>query len=147
MEQIRQFTEPLCLPTAQVAHRCQVSISALKCWIRGEWLLASKTPAGHCRVGLVKLPRFCRQHSIYVYPSPALYIRTLIVNDRPSIVDLFIHLLIGDLQGFKLDTATEGDQVVPGVGYAQLASDTQDEKRLPPARARAERWDRPRLYA
>jgi hypothetical protein len=36
---------------------------------------------------------------------------------------------------------------VPGVGYAQLTSDTQDEKRLPPARAREERRDRPRRYA
>jgi signal transduction histidine kinase len=39
-------------------------------------------------------------------------------------VDLFIDLLTGDLQGFKLDTATDADRVVPGVGYAQLASDS-----------------------
>jgi hypothetical protein len=102
---------------------------------------------GHCRVELAELPRFRRQYGLSVYPSSAPYIRILIINDEPSIVDLFIDLLTGDPQGFKLDTATDGDQVVPGVGYAQLASDTQDEKRESPASAPEERWDRPRRYA
>lgn len=130
MEQIRKCTDRLCVPTAQVAHHCQVSISALKHCIRGGWLLVCRTPAGHCRVELEELPRFRRQYGLSVYPRPAPYIRILIVNDEPSTVDLYIDLLTGDPQGFKLDTAMAGDQVVPGVGYAQLASDITGREAL-----------------
>jgi signal transduction histidine kinase len=67
---------------------------------------------------------------LLVCPSSAPYIRILIVKDKPALVDLFIDLLTGDLQSFKLDTATDADRVVPGVGYAQLASDTPGREAL-----------------
>jgi hypothetical protein len=67
---------------------------------------------------------------MFVYPSSALCIRILIVNDAPSIVALFTDLLTGDLQGFKHDTATDGDRLVAGVGYAQLAGDITGREAL-----------------
>jgi hypothetical protein len=65
-----------------------------------------------------------------ICPSSAPYIRILIVKDKPALVDLFIDLLTGVLQSFKLDTATDADRVVPGVGYAQRASDTPGREAL-----------------
>jgi hypothetical protein len=67
---------------------------------------------------------------MFVYPGSAPCIRILIVNDAPSIMALFIDLLTGDLPSFKHDTATDGDQVVLGVRYVQLAGDITSREAL-----------------
>jgi hypothetical protein len=49
MEQAQQSSERLFVSTGQAARHCQASIPALKRWIRDGWLVAFKTPEGHCR--------------------------------------------------------------------------------------------------
>jgi hypothetical protein len=130
MAQIRKLTNRLCSPAAQVAHHCLVSTSAPKRSMRGVWLAACKFPAGCRRVERAELSLLLRQYGMSVYPNSAPCIRVLIVNDVPSIVALVIDLLTGVLQGFEHDTAADGDQVVPGVGYVQLASDITGREAL-----------------
>src|SRR5436309_599565 len=108
MEQAHKFSDRLCLTTGQAARHCQVSIPALKRWIRDGRLTAFKTPGGHCRIELEELQRFLRQYGMPLYPTSAPDIRILIVDDEPAIVDLFVDLLAGDPRGFHLETATDG---------------------------------------
>jgi hypothetical protein len=49
MEQAHRFFERLFLSTGQASRHFQASASALKSGIRDGWLVAFKTPEGHCR--------------------------------------------------------------------------------------------------
>src|SRR5713101_5400355 len=95
MEHAHKFSDRLCLTTGQAARHCQVSIPALKRWIRDGRLAAFKTPRGHCRIELEELQRFLRQYGMPLYPTSVLDIRILIVDDELYSVDLFVDLFTG----------------------------------------------------
>jgi excisionase family DNA binding protein len=116
MEHAHKFSDRLCLTTGQAARHCQVSIPALKRWIRDGRLAAFKTPGGHCRIELEELQRFLRQYGMPLYPTSAPAIRILIVDDESYIVDLFVDLLATDPREFTLDTATDGYDALIKVG-------------------------------
>ena len=116
MEHAHKFSDRLCLTTGQAARHCQVSIPALKRWIRDGRLAAFKTPRGHCRIELEELQRFLRQYGMPLYPTSAPAIRILIVDDESYIVDLFVDLLATDPREFTLDTATDGYDALIKVG-------------------------------
>ena len=107
------------LTTGQAAYHCQVSIPALKRWIRDGQLPAFKTPGGHCRIELKELQQFLHRHGMPPYPTPDSAIRILIVDDESSVVDLFVHLLADDPRGFTLDTAIDGYEALIKVGTFQ----------------------------
>ena len=119
MEQVQQLSDPLYLTTGQVARHCQVSIPALKRWIREGRLETFRTPGGHCRIALVELQRFLRQYGMPLYPASASGMRILIVDDEPDMVDLFMRLLADDPRRFQLDTATDGYDALIKVGMFQ----------------------------
>ncbi len=56
------------LTTGQVAARCEVSIGAVKKWIRRGKLRATKTPGGHFRVLADEFERF---RAAYRFPPAA----------------------------------------------------------------------------
>src|SRR6266704_1626047 len=102
MAQAHKCSNRFCLPTGQAARHCQVSIPALRRWIRDGRLAAFKTPGGHCRIALEELQRFLRQYGMPLYPISAPDIRILIVDDEPTIVKLFVDMLADDPRGFIL---------------------------------------------
>jgi hypothetical protein len=80
----------------------------LERWIRDGWLVAFKTPEGHCREELEGLQRPLRQYGIFLCPISVLYICILISYEDPSIAKLFADILADDLRGFHLTPPTDG---------------------------------------
>lgn len=107
---------PAYLTTGQAARQCQVSIPALKGWIRDGRLTAFKTPGGHSRIELGEFQRFLQKHGMPAYPVFSPTSRILIVDDEPLIVNLFVELLTRQPRGFELETATNGYEALIKVG-------------------------------
>jgi len=106
----------LFITTGQAARHCQVSVPAIKRWIRDDRLSAFKTPGGHARIDLNEFQRFLKQYGMPGYPVPAPEVRILIVDDEPALVDLLVKFLSRDRRGFKLETATDGYEALIKVG-------------------------------
>lgn len=104
------------LTTGQAARHCQVSLPALKHWIRDGRFAAIKTPGGHARIEVKEFQRFLKQYGMPVYPGPRSEARILIVDDEPTIVDLLVDVLTRDPRRFKLETATDGYEALIKVG-------------------------------
>jgi excisionase family DNA binding protein len=104
------------ITTGQAAKHCQVSIPAIKRWIRDGRLSAFKTPGGHARIEVNEFQRFLKQYGMPGYPVPASEVRILIVDDEPALVDLLVDVLARDRRGFKLETATDGYEALIKVG-------------------------------
>lgn len=104
------------ITTGQAARHCQVSLPALKRWIRDGRLTAFKTPGGHARIEVKEFQRFLKQYAMPAYPGPQSETRILIVDDEPAIVDLFVDVLTRDPRRFKLETATDGYEALIKVG-------------------------------
>jgi excisionase family DNA binding protein len=119
MKKTQKSSDRTYLTTGQVAYHCQVSIPALKRWIQDGQLSAFKTPGGHCRIELKELQQFLHRYGMPPYPTLDPAIRILIVDDEPSVVDLFVHLLADDPRGFTLDTAIDGYEALIKVGTFQ----------------------------
>lgn len=116
LKQLEEFSRPAYLTTGQAARHCQVSIPALKGWIRDGRLAAFKTPGGHSRIELGEFQRFLQKHGMPAYPVSSSASRILIVDDEPLIVNLFVDLLARDPRGFNLETATNGYEALIKVG-------------------------------
>jgi excisionase family DNA binding protein len=119
MKKQQKFSERSSLTTGQAARHCQVSIPALRSWIRDGRLVTFKTPGGHRRIALAEFQRFLHQHGMPPYPTLAPAARILIVDDEPFIVQLFVDLLTSDARGFVLDTALDGYEALLKVGAFQ----------------------------
>ncbi len=115
-KELKKPSSPAYLTTGQAARHCQVSIPALKGWIRSGRLTAFKTPGGHSRIELAEFQRFLQKHGMPAYPIASPTSRILIVDDEPLIVDLFVELLTRDPRGFDLETATNGYDALIKVG-------------------------------
>ena len=74
MAQAHKVSNRLCLTTRQAPRHCQVSVPALKRWIRDGRLAALKTPGGHCRIELEELQRFLRQYGMPHHSAPDIRI-------------------------------------------------------------------------
>ena len=116
LKELKKPSNPAYLTTGQAARHCQVSIPALKGWIRSGRLTAFKTPGGHSRIELGEFQRFLQKHGMPVYPVASPTSRILIVDDEPLIIDLFVELLSRDPRGFNLETATNGYDALIKVG-------------------------------
>lgn len=115
-KKIENSSESRALTAGDAARHCQVSIPALKRWIREGRLAAFKTPGGHYRVELREFQRFLKQYGMPAYQVPSSEARILIVDDETPIVDALVEFLSGDPRGFKLETATDGYEALIRVG-------------------------------
>ena len=116
VKELKKVSGSAYLTTGQAASHCQVSIPALKGWMRDGRLAAFKTPGGHNRIELGEFQRFLRKHGMPAYPVASPTSRILIVDDEPLIVNLFVELLTRDARGFDLETATNGYEALIKVG-------------------------------
>ncbi len=116
LKQVEDVSSPAYLTTGQASRHCQVSIPALKGWIRDGRLSAFKTPGGHSRIELREFQRFLQKHGMPAYPVSSSASRILIVDDEPLIVNLFVELLARDPRAFNVETATNGYDALIKVG-------------------------------
>lgn len=107
------------LTTGEAAAHCQVSIPALKRWIRDGRLRAMRTPGGHSRIELREFQRFLQEHGMPAYSVPSTETRILIVDDEPPILDVFVERLASGPRRFKLETAGDGYEALIKVGAFQ----------------------------
>jgi excisionase family DNA binding protein len=102
------------LTTGQVADACEVSLVAVKKWIKGGKLKAFRTPGGHFRIAADEFKRF---QTAYRFPSeheePP---RILVVDDDPKIVELLLDALRAIRPAPKLEAASNGYEGLLKVG-------------------------------
>jgi excisionase family DNA binding protein len=102
------------LTTGQVARACQVSVVAVKKWIRGGKLRAFRTPGGHFRIAADEFERFRAAHRFP--PEGDEPARILVVDDDPQIVEALL-LVLRDLRPSpKLEAASSGYEGLLKVG-------------------------------
>ena len=102
------------LTTGQVAKACEVSLVAVKNWIREGKLKAFQTPGGHFRIPADELRRFRAAHS---FPEengePS---RILVVDDDPQSVEVVLLALSATQPPPKLEAAFNGYEGLLKVG-------------------------------
>lgn len=116
MKLLKKLNSPSYLTAGQAARHCQVSIPALKRWVRDGRLVAFKTPGGHHRIELSAFQRFLQQYGMPEYPARPVEATILIVDDSGAVVDALVELLASHPRGFKLETATDGYEALLKVG-------------------------------
>ena len=102
------------LTTGQAAKACQVSLVAVKNWIKEGKLNAFQTPGGHFRIPADELQRFRAAHS---FPEengePS---RILVVDDDPQSVEVVLLALSATQPPPKLEAAFNGYEGLLKVG-------------------------------
>jgi excisionase family DNA binding protein len=102
------------LTTGQVAKACQVSLMAVKKWIRQGKLKAFQTPGGHFRISTSEFKRFQAVHRFPLEPEEPE--RVLIVDDDPLIVGMLLEALRSTRPALKLEAASNGYEGLLKVG-------------------------------
>jgi excisionase family DNA binding protein len=102
------------LTTGQVAKACQVSLMAVKKWIRQGKLKAFQTPGGHFRIAEDEFQRFQATHRFPVQREGPP--RILVVDDNPEIVEMLLGLLETTRPTPKLEGASNGYEGLLKVG-------------------------------
>lgn len=113
---LKKASQRAYLTAGQAARHCQVSIPALKRWVRDGRLPAFKTPGGHYRIDVNEFQRFLQQHGMPAYQASPASARILIADDESVIVDLLVDGLGPNTRGFKVETATDGYEALIKVG-------------------------------
>jgi excisionase family DNA binding protein len=102
------------LTTGHVARACQVSVVAVKKWIRGGKLKAFQTPGGHFRIAADEFERFRLTH--HFPPEREEPLRILVVDDDPQIVEVLLLVLRALRPAPKLEAASSGYEGLLKVG-------------------------------
>lgn len=102
------------LTTGQVARACQVSLVAIKKWIREGKLKAFRTPGGHYRIAADEFQRFRTVHRFPVEPEGPP--RILIVDDDSQIVEVLLDALSATRPAPELEAASNGYEGLLKVG-------------------------------
>lgn len=101
------------LTTGQAAKACQVSLVAVKNWIREGKLNAFQTPGGHFRISADELQRFRAAHR---FPENGEPFRILVVDDDPHSVEVVLLALSAAQPPPKLEAASNGYEGLLKVG-------------------------------
>ncbi len=102
------------LTTGDVARACEVSLVALKRWIRNGKLKAFSTPGGHLRISVDEFHRF---RTAYGFPSEAEEpLKVLVVDDNSEMVRFIFDAFRADRPGAKLEAAFDGYEGLIKVG-------------------------------
>lgn len=102
------------LTTGQVAKACQVSLVAVKKWIKDGKLKAFRTPGGHYRIELEEFQRFRTAHRFPVEQEEPP--RILVVDDDPQVVEVLLDALRATHPAPKLEAAFNGYEGLLKVG-------------------------------
>jgi len=102
------------LTTGQVGKACQVSVVAVKAWIKQGKLKAFQTPGGHFRIEADEFRRFWTAHRFPDAGDEPL--RILVVDDDPEVVQLLLDALSSMSPAPKLEAASNGYEGLLKVG-------------------------------
>lgn len=102
------------LTTGEVAARCDVSLGAVKNWIRQGKLRAVRTPGGHFRVAAADFERF---RAAFRFPAaPVGEWRILVVDDERDVVETILDGLRDIRPLPQLEIALDGYEGLLKVG-------------------------------
>ncbi|MBI3457962.1 MAG: response regulator [Candidatus Rokubacteria bacterium] len=104
------------ITTGQAARHCEVSVPTIRRWMREGRLRGFTTVGRHVRIGLDEFRRFLREHGMPPYPAGPSETRILIADDEPEVIGLLAECLGTDPRHPKLETATDGYEVLIKVG-------------------------------
>jgi excisionase family DNA binding protein len=102
------------LTTGQVAARCEVSLGAVKKWIKQGKLRAARTPGGHFRVTAAEFERF--RAAFRFPPTPSGEWRILVVDDERDVVETILDGLRAIRPLPQLEVAFDGYEALLKVG-------------------------------
>lgn len=105
------------ITTGEAAGHCQVSIPALRRWIRDGRLQAFRTPGKHARIEVREFQRFLNEYRMPPYlkegsPAP----RVLVVEDDSEVRQFLVRMLTGQPCRPIVETAVDGYDALIKVG-------------------------------
>jgi excisionase family DNA binding protein len=111
-------TERHLITTGEAATHCQVSLPALRRWIRDGRLRAFQTPGGHARIEVGEFRRFLKEYGMPPYPrvEPAGPPRVLVVEDEPEVLHVLTRLVAAHPCQPLIETAVDGYDALIKVG-------------------------------
>jgi two-component system OmpR family response regulator len=106
------------ITTGEAAGHCQVSLPALRRWIRDGRLKAFQTPGKHARIEVREFQRFLKEYGMPPYASEgaATGARVLVVEDDPEVVEILTGLLATHPRRPTVETAVDGYEALIKVG-------------------------------
>src|SRR5262250_3158675 len=106
------------ITTGEAASHCQVSLPALRRWIRDGRLKAFQTPGKHARIEVREFQRFLKQYGMPPYSADgvAAGLRVLVVEDEPQVVEVLTGLLAAHPRHPTVETAVDGYEALIKVG-------------------------------
>ena len=109
------------ITTGQAASHCQVSLPALRRWIRDGRLKAFQTPGRHARIEVGEFQRFLKEYGMPPYPrsESAARPRVLVVDDDPELLRMFTGILSTHPRLPIVETAADGYDALIKVGTFQ----------------------------
>jgi two-component system response regulator VicR len=111
-------TEQRLITTGEAATHCQVSLPALRRWIRDGRLRAFQTPGKHARIEVSEFRRFLKECGMPPYPwaDAAGPPRVLVVEDVPEVLQLLTRLVAAHPRRPTVETAVDGYDALIKVG-------------------------------
>ena len=111
-------SEPRFITTGDAAAHCQVSLQALRHWIRDGRLRAFQTPGKHARIEVGEFRRFLKEFGMPPYPSAeaAGPPRVLVVEDEPDVLQILARLIGEHPRRPTIETAVDGFDALIKVG-------------------------------
>ncbi|HSS45709.1 MAG TPA: response regulator [Thermoanaerobaculia bacterium] len=106
------------ITTGDAASHCQVSLPALRRWIRDGRLKAFQTPGKHARIAIGEFQRFLLEYGMPPFPraeagsSP----RVLVVEDDPGVLQVLAGILAAHHRRPTVETAVDGYDALIKVG-------------------------------
>ncbi len=106
------------ITTGEAASHCQVSLPALRRWIRDGRLKAFQTPGKHARIEVREFQRFLKEYGMPPYSSDGVPpgLRVLVAEDEPGVVEVLTGLLAAHPRRPTVETAVDGYEALIKVG-------------------------------
>ena len=106
------------ITTGEAAGHCQVSVPALRRWIREGRLHAFRTPGKHARIEVREFQRFLEEYRLPPYPrtEPSPTPRVLVVEDDSEVRQLLVRILASQPRRPIVETAVDGYDALIKVG-------------------------------
>ena len=106
------------ITTGEAATHCQVSLQALRRWIRDGRLHAFQTPGKHARIEVGEFRRFLKEYGMPPYPSHGATgpPRVLVVEDEPDVLHVLARIIAAHPGRPTVETAADGYEALIKVG-------------------------------
>ena len=106
------------ITTGEAANHCQISLPALRRWIKNGQMRAVQTPGKHARIEVGEFQSFLTRHGMRPYPRTDVPERpqVLVVEDDPDVLRVLTAMLAADRRVPLVETAVDGYDALIKVG-------------------------------